>query len=318
MRPVTAWPGRARLCAAALLAAVLPAALGACGGGPAAPAASPTPAQSAAPTATPSQTAAPTQSATPAAAPTARPQPTPTPLPPGTFLATIAVTPSAQIRSGPGTDQAVVGQEPAGATDLFNGWYRRGDDPPVPDYKSGALETWSQDWYRLADGRGWVHSSNVKGFQPSGMAPVRWTAPAPRNVPIPPAGRHRIVISLLRQHLWAFDGSQLAYDTVIGTGRPELPTLLGTYHVFYKTSPYRMVSDWPYGSPYWYAPAWVDYVMEFISGGYFIHDAPWRSRWGPGANLAAGSHGCVNVPMPIMAQLYRWTNLGDEVVVQYT
>lgn len=299
--------------AAALLA------LSACGGSPVGTGSTPTPAPSpavsptaTAPPATPSQLP-PSPSATPAPA---TPRPTATPLPPGTFQATVAVRPTAPIRSGPGTDMAVVGQEPAGTTDLFDGWFRRGDDPPVADFKSGALETWSQDWYRLAGGRGWIHSSHLQGFPPAAMAQVAWTPPPPRNVPAPPAGRHRIVISILRQHLWAFDGSTLVADTVIGTGRPELPTLVGTYHVFYKTTPYRMVSSWPYGSPYWYAPAWVDYVMEFIDDGYFIHDAPWRTRWGPGANLAAGSHGCVNVPLAVMTQLYRWTALGDEVVVQ--
>ena len=251
---------------------------------------------------------------TPTPAPTA--VPTPTPLPAGLFRGSIAVRPGADIRTGPGTDQAVVAQEPFGATDLFDGWYRRGDDPPLPDFKSGMLETWSQDWFRLADHRGWIHSAQVAGFPPAAMAPVAWAAPAVRDVPIPTDGRHRIVISITRQHLWAFAGSRLVLDTVIGTGRGELPTLTGTYHVFYKTSPFYMASDWPRSSPYWYAPVWVQYVMEFIGGGYFIHDAPWRTRWGPGANLVAGSHGCVNVPMPIMATLYRWTANGDEVVVQ--
>jgi hypothetical protein len=211
---------------------------------------------------------------------------------------------------------ALLGEDAAGTTELFDGWYRRGDDPPLADFQSGALESWSQDWYRLADGRGWMHSSSLRGFPPPSLPQVAWTAPPVRDVPIPAAGRHRIVISVLRQHLWAFDGPHLVLDSAIGTGRPELPTLLGTYHVFYKTSPYRMVSPWPYGSPYWYASAWVQYVMEFIEGGYFIHDAPWRTRWGPGANLAAGSHGCVNVPLPVMSALYHWTNGGDEVIVQ--
>ena len=274
------------------------------------------------PTATPASPAPPSRSPAPSApAPsptraTPVPTPTPTPLPPGTFLATVAVRPAAEIRSGPGTDMAVIAQEPFGTAELFDGWFSRGDDPPVADFRSGALEAWSQDWYRLANGRGWMHSSTVQGFPPGGMARVAWTPPPVRDVPVPAAGAHRIVISIQRQHLWAFDGPQLVLDTVIGTGRPELPTLLGTYHVFYKTSPYMMVSPWPYGSPYWYASARVEYVMEFISGGYFIHDAPWRTRWGPGANLAAGSHGCVNVPLPVMAQLYRWTHQGDEVVVQ--
>ena len=314
MDPAIVPAGRVRLGAAALALA----ALAACGApSPIGPAASPPP--------TATVTPAPTQAiATPTPAPpeaTVTPQPAPvptaTPLPPGTFQATVAVQPSAPIRSGPGSDMPVIGASPLGTVALFDGWYRRGDDPPVADFKSGVLEAWSQDWYRLSGGGGWIHSAHLRGFPPSGMAQLAWGAPPVRDVPIPTDGRHRIVIGILRQHLWAFEGSRLVLDTVIGTGRPELPTLQGTYHVFYKTSPYHMVSDWPYGSPYWYAPAWVDYVMEFIGGGYFIHDAPWRTRWGPGANTAAGSHGCVNVPMPIMATLYRWANLGDEVVVQY-
>lgn len=304
------WTAR-RLRVAVLGAVLLPAVLVACGQSAPGPGLSPTP--SPAPTATPAPTPTP---ATPPPTPTARP--TPTPLPPGTFQATVALLPGAPIRSGPGTDMATVGQDPAGTVELFDGWYRRGDDPPVADFKSGALETWSQDWYRLADRRGWMHSSYLAGFPPASMAQVAWTPPPVRDVPIPPAGVHRIVVSIERQHLWAFDGPQLVFDTVIGTGRPELPTLLGTYHVFYKTSPYTMISSWPYGSPYWYAPARVEYVMEFIDDGYFIHDAPWRTRWGPGANLEAGSHGCVNVPLGVMTPLYRWTRLGDEVVVQRT
>jgi lipoprotein-anchoring transpeptidase ErfK/SrfK len=57
--------------------------------------------------------------------------------------------------------------------------------------------------------------------------------------------------------------------------------------------------------------------MEFIGGGYFIHDAPWRSWYGPGANLYNGTHGCVNVPYGPMATLWSWAPIGTTVVVQY-
>jgi len=315
MQPSVGPTVRWRMWAVVLAAAVLSSTLLACGG--AAPRATPStsaPGSSPTPSLTPQPPSTPSATATPAPTPT--PLPTATPLPPGTFAATVAASGGASIRSGPGTDMAVTGEEATGTTELFDGWHRRGDDPPVPDYKSGALETWSQDWYRLAGGRGWMHSSFLRGFPPESMAQVAWAAPAVRDVPIPAEGVRRIVVSITRQHLWAFDGAHLVLDTVIGTGRPELPTLLGTYHVFSKASPYRMVSEWPYGSPYWYAPVSMDYAMEFIAGGYFIHDAPWRTRWGPGANIAAGSHGCVNVPMPVMGTLYRWTSVGVEVVVQ--
>ena len=53
-------------------------------------------------------------------------------------------------------------------------------------------------------------------------------------------------------------------DTDVTTGRPELPTPAGDYHIFAKYSPYQFISPWPYGSPFWYPSAWVKYAMEFI------------------------------------------------------
>ena len=45
------------------------------------------------------------------------------------------------------------------------------------------------------------------------------------------------------------DPLEAACDTDIATGRPALPTPLGTTHVMAKYSPYEMVSPWPPGSP---------------------------------------------------------------------
>jgi lipoprotein-anchoring transpeptidase ErfK/SrfK len=126
-----------------------------------------------------------------------------------------------------------------------------------------------------------------------------------------------IVISLSRQALTAFQDGNAILTTPVATGRPQLPTPPGVYQIFRKYSPYKMISPWPYGSPYWYAPAWTSFAMEFIGGGYFLHDAPWRSWYGPGANLYNGTHGCVNVPYSPMATLWSWAPIGTTVVVQY-
>jgi hypothetical protein len=134
--------------------------------------------------------------------------------------------------------------------------------------------------------------------------------------PPPPKPKHKIVVSLSSQHLWAYDGDNLLLDTVVTTGRPALPTPPGDYHIFYKASPYEMISPWPPGSPYYYPPSWMSYAMEFLQGGYFLHDAPWRSDYGPGTNIWDGTHGCVNIPLSPMATLYNWAQIGDEVVVQ--
>ena len=126
-----------------------------------------------------------------------------------------------------------------------------------------------------------------------------------------------IVISLSRQVLTAYQDGAVVLTTFVATGRPQLPTPPGVYHIFHRYSPYKMISPWPYGSPYWYPDSWTNFAMEFIGGGYFIHDAPWRSWYGPGSNIYNGTHGCVNVPYGPMATLWNWAPLGTTVVVQY-
>ena len=126
-----------------------------------------------------------------------------------------------------------------------------------------------------------------------------------------------IVVSLSRQVLTAFQDGAPVMTTFVATGRPALPTPPGVYHIFARYSPYKMISPWPYGSPYWYPDSWTNWAMEFAGGGYFIHDAPWRSWYGPGSNIYNGTHGCVNVPYSQMAFLWRWTPMGTTVVVQY-
>jgi len=126
-----------------------------------------------------------------------------------------------------------------------------------------------------------------------------------------------IVISLSRQVLTAYQDGTAVLSTYITTGRPALPTPPGVYHIFRRYSPYLMVSPWGYGSPFWYPPSWTNWAMEFAGGGYFIHDAPWRSWYGPGSNTYNGTHGCVNVPYSQMSFLWNWTPMGTTVVVQY-
>jgi lipoprotein-anchoring transpeptidase ErfK/SrfK len=126
-----------------------------------------------------------------------------------------------------------------------------------------------------------------------------------------------IVISLSRQVLTAYQDGTAVLTTFVATGRPALPTPPGTYHIFARYSPYKFISPWPYGSQYWYPSSWTSFAMEFAGGGYFIHDAPWRTWYGPGSNIYNGTHGCVNVPYSPMAFLWNWTPIGTTVVVQY-
>lgn len=129
-----------------------------------------------------------------------------------------------------------------------------------------------------------------------------------------PGTGQEIVISLACQELSTYQDGVPVLSTWVTTGEPALPTPTGHYAVLSRSSPFRMVSSWPYGTVGWYAPSWVTWVLWFRNDGYGIHDASWRSAYGPGTN-ANGSHGCVNVPHEAMRQLYSWARNGAAVEV---
>jgi lipoprotein-anchoring transpeptidase ErfK/SrfK len=134
----------------------------------------------------------------------------------------------------------------------------------------------------------------------------------------------RIVVYLDQERLVAYEGDKPVFDTLVTTGGPELPTPTGTFHIIRKFSPFTFKSPWPKGSPYWYEDAPTTWAMLFEGSGYFIHDAPWRSWFGPGSNAyngrpggdGTGTHGCVNVPYSVQAKLFPWTDAGTPVIVQ--
>ena len=134
----------------------------------------------------------------------------------------------------------------------------------------------------------------------------------------------RIVVSLSQQRLWAYNGNTLVLTTLVTTGNKVLPTPSGLFHVMFKRSPFVFRSPWPKGSPYYYLPTRSTYVLYFHDYGYYIHDAPWRSVYGPGSNAATGApgqndtgtHGCVNVPGNVMVQLYTWATPGTAVLIK--
>ncbi len=133
----------------------------------------------------------------------------------------------------------------------------------------------------------------------------------------------RIVVSLTKQDLTAYDGGKVLLHTLITSGGPETQTPVGIFHVMAKYSPFVMHSPWPKSSRLWYPDSPVSYALLFQTGGYFLHDAPWRSAWGPGTNTVdgipggntTGTHGCVNVPLSAEAWLYKWSEVGTIVQI---
>lgn len=144
--------------------------------------------------------------------------------------------------------------------------------------------------------------------QPAYVASSAWTPPI--------TAQHAIVISLSQQHMWIFDGGRVIFDSVVTTGRAALPTPVGDFSVLEKKSPIQWISPWPRGSPYYYDPIWSEQGMLYKAGGYWIHDAPWQTNWGPGAEYITGSHGCINTPVWAMPTVYAWAHVGDPVLIR--
>jgi hypothetical protein len=127
-----------------------------------------------------------------------------------------------------------------------------------------------------------------------------------------------IDVDVTTQSVVFFDDGCIAGTSLVTTGRPGLRTPTGTFHIYAKYSPITLISPWPQSSPYYYSPEHAQYAMEFLRGGFFIHDAPREpsSAYGPGSqNGVDASHGCVHIPTPMMAWLYAWTPIGATVIV---
>jgi lipoprotein-anchoring transpeptidase ErfK/SrfK len=133
-----------------------------------------------------------------------------------------------------------------------------------------------------------------------------------------------IVVSTETQYATMYQNGTQVYRTVVTTGGPELPTDHGVFHIYMKAPNFTFHSPWPMGSPYYYPPSFVQYWMPFY-GGEGLHDASWRSNFGPGSNLQPtnlgtgnyilGTHGCVNMPTDAAAWTWNWAPVGTTVVV---
>ena len=118
--------------------------------------------------------ASPASPPAPSASPSASPTPVPAPAPVD-FSGTVTAQPGTLVRFGPAADMPGLDVDLDGRAEVF--------------------DAWSGDWFRLADGRGWVARASVSGSPPAGLA--EWTPPA--NVPSPTAGLLTIPLHLQEQ-----------------------------------------------------------------------------------------------------------------------
>lgn len=130
-------------------------------------------------------------------------------------------------------------------------------------------------------------------------------------------GNTYVEVDLTNQHMFFFQNGQCILQSDIVTGNPNEgnATPQGTYTLAYKQKDTVLRGPkQPDGSYKWESP--VSYWMPF-NGGIGLHDAPWRSSFGGSIYVGGGSHGCVNLPPDVAAQLYGYVDAGTPVICHY-
>jgi len=125
-----------------------------------------------------------------------------------------------------------------------------------------------------------------------------------------------ILVSIIASQMWVYEDGKLFLNTLVTTGRPELPTDRGLMRVARKESPVHFISPFPKGSTFDYGTIDARYALWFQPSGEAIHDSWWRSWYGPGSNIGDhGSHGCIGLPYGPIDALFPWTDVGTPVLV---
>lgn len=164
---------------------------------------------------------------------------------------------------------------------------------------------------RLIDGE--TYFFRILPYREVGTVRVRGTATelsfvAKKEIYDKIVGDTYVEVSLSDQHMWYIvDGDvYLESDCVTGNyGSADTPK--GYFAVNNKISPCTLKGD-DYVS-------YVTYWMPFIGGGWGLHDASWRSKFGGNIYKGDGSHGCVNLPTDIAKRMYAHIEIGTPVIV---
>lgn len=119
-----------------------------------------------------------------------------------------------------------------------------------------------------------------------------------------------IEVDMTEQHLYYYVNGELTLDTDVVTGntKRKMGTPEGINFVYNKQRN-RVLRGQGYASPVKY---WVP-----VKGAIGIHDASWRTEFGGEIYKTNGSHGCINTPTDVMAQLYELVEIGTPVIMFY-
>ncbi|MDQ3099019.1 MAG: L,D-transpeptidase [bacterium] len=125
---------------------------------------------------------------------------------------------------------------------------------------------------------------------------------APSNLAVLGASTEprKIVIDLEHQRVYAYEGSRVALNFLVSTGKYGA-TPVGKYKIWYKVRSQTMKGGNRALGTYYYLPN-VQFIQYFNQGIGF-HSTYWHNNYG-----TPMSHGCVNMTLTDAETLYYWAN----------
>lgn len=124
-------------------------------------------------------------------------------------------------------------------------------------------------------------------------------------------GSSYVEIDLSNQHLYVFQNGAIVLETDFVSGnmsKSGCMTPPGVFGLTYKTRNAVLRGE-DYETP-------VNYWMPF-NGNVGMHDATWRYKFGGDIYLTNGSHGCINLPLDMAAQIYEYVSTGFPIICYY-
>ena len=124
-------------------------------------------------------------------------------------------------------------------------------------------------------------------------------------------------VDLSNQMMYFVQNGQVVLQSGIVTGNPNKGngTPQGVYSLAYKALDQVLRGTKKPDGTYEYETP-VKFWLP-VNGGIGFHDATWQSSFGGSRYQTNGSHGCVNLPYDVAAQLYNLITAGTPVVCHY-
>ncbi len=178
----------------------------------------------------------------------------------------------------------------------------------------GKVTAENREWYKLSfddewlrypervEGDMYISEEYVTSFLDEGVKEI--TATTSETI------KH-IIVDRSEQTLYAYEGDTLFMKEKVSTGIELTPTPRGTFTIFKKTPSRYMQGPIPNISDHYYDLPGVPWNLYFTEEGAVIHGAYWHDSFG-----TPWSNGCVNMSIASAEKLYRWADLGTEVLVK--